>query len=47
VYIKITATIYLPPFRFSGAMSAPLTPISPPADRNHWLPATCKCPGHC
>jgi hypothetical protein len=31
VYIKITATIYLPPFRFSGAMSAPLTPISAPS----------------
>jgi hypothetical protein len=31
VIIKITLTIYAPPFRFSGAMSAPLTPISAPS----------------
>jgi hypothetical protein len=31
VIIKITLTIYLPPSRFSGAMSAPLTPISAPS----------------
>jgi hypothetical protein len=29
--IKITLTIYLPPSRFSGAVSAPLTPISAPS----------------
>jgi len=31
VIIKITLTIYLPPSRLSGAMSAPPTPISAPS----------------